>query len=464
MKRITSLFLTFAMLFSLGNCLAGCEENAMYNNTPIPNDTPNHNSTPSDPASIGENKAQPPTLQELTSTGEIPYSNYCSTIFESNLYGNYSEYFDTELFLYVYNDKYGYADESGNIVIKEQFDEAGLFSENKAFVKKDGIWSVIDPTGNLLHTLSNFESADPNVWSSTLFQNGVAVMAEKVFTADLNILKIYALTADFKLSVATIEDAAGLTEMKTINTPEFSGVLTYNKIIGTGDHAYTLYNTEGTVIWTVTADGNKVLEKYNKSTRCTNGRGPTYHLNPFIVQAGYINVPNEDGSWGLLDLQTKEYLIDCTYEYVGALSEGLIAVSSYGKWGYVDANGVTQITPSYGFTTDFRNGRAFVVTMEGLPCVIDTTGNVVAEYNVDWPVTNYRVFRPSSDSDITVVTYGYYAYDEPRRSGKLLALTKRDVYVFDNYGNVLLHRGECKDLYVSDDFLFVDQEKMYKIA
>lgn len=400
---------------------------------------------------------KPPVLEEISNTGDIPYSYYSKSLYDSNLYGDYSEYLETELFLFKYNDKYGYADEKGTVLIKEQYDKAGFFSENKAFVNKDGVWSVIDTTGKILYTLSDYVDSYHSKWDSTLFQNDLAVMVEEV-PGDYNPwdLKLFVLTSDFELSVIDI-DVENHVEARVINTPEFAGVLTYyltserDTSADTGykyTDVYVLYDTQGNIVWTVSDRNRSVSEKYINGSKYFVGGNSTGHLNPFSVREGYINVPNADGQWGLFDIKNKEFVIECSYEYVGGISEGLIPISNYGKWGYIDRDGNVQIQPTYSFATDFGNGRAFVITDNNSPVIIDANGEILAEYNLSWPKSNYRIFRPSAKSDITVITHE----------------TSDDIYVLDNYGNMLVSRSDCGDLYVSEEFVFVDHTDMYKIT
>lgn len=458
MKRAIALIISLVLTVS---CFVGCSDNQktatgdngegdMSGMVEMPDDT-------------SGTTLNPPVLEEISNTGDIPYRYFRESVYNSNFYGNYSEYFEDELFLYCYNDKYGYADEKGNVLIKEQYDEAGAFSENKAFVKKDGVWSVIDTTGKTLYTLSDYVDNVYCEWDSTLFQNGLAVMAEKVPVDYRHYdLKLFVLTSDFKTSVVDI-DAEFNVEARVINTPEFAGVLTYyltSKSDASSDTGYTytdiytLYDTSGNVVWTVSDANQSVSDKYNAGSKHSYGENSTFHLNPFSVREGYINVPNADGQWGLLNIKNKEFLIECSYEYVGGVSEGLIPISNYGKWGYIDLDGTVQIQPTYSYATDFGNGRAFVITADNSPAIIDVNGEIVAEYSLNWPKSNYRIFRPSAKSDITVITYGNRAY-----SGGA-----KDIYVLDNYGNLLVSRTDCSVLYVSDTFVFVDQTDMYAIT
>ncbi len=57
---------------------------------------------------------------------------------------------------------------------------------------------------------------------------------------------------------------------------------------------------------------------------------------------------------------TIETVIDCRYENAKNFSDGLAAVQSGGKWGYIDEDGSMVIAPAYDFAGDFSEGVAVV--------------------------------------------------------------------------------------------------------
>ena len=63
---------------------------------------------------------------------------------------------------FVENQKYGYKDKDGNVVVKPQFFEATDFSEGLACVKKGktGLWAYIDTTGRTVIP-ARFRQAKP---------------------------------------------------------------------------------------------------------------------------------------------------------------------------------------------------------------------------------------------------------------------------------------------------------------
>lgn len=71
------------------------------------------------------------------------------------------------------NDKYGYIDYSGKIIIKPQYDEVSFFSEGLAAVKIIDKWGFIDSSGKMI--------IKPQFDNVGNFEEGLACFMEKKF-------------------------------------------------------------------------------------------------------------------------------------------------------------------------------------------------------------------------------------------------------------------------------------------
>lgn len=74
----------------------------------------------------------------------------CQTIFAQN---------DSTLFVIKKNDRYGYIDRNGKVVIEPRFRRANDFSEGVASVREDGLYGFIDPSGKFI-TAEKYDYAD----------------------------------------------------------------------------------------------------------------------------------------------------------------------------------------------------------------------------------------------------------------------------------------------------------------
>ena len=82
--------------------------------------------------------------------------------------------------------------------------------------------------------------------------------------------------------------------------------------------------------------------------------------------------------WGCVDAAGRD-AIPFKYEAVGMTLEGLTAVKSNGRWGYVDKAGAVVIQPSFLYAWDFEHGRALVQFDDKTKGLIDPAGKEVSK-------------------------------------------------------------------------------------
>ena len=81
---------------------------------------------------------------------------------------------------------------------------------------------------------------------------------------------------------------------------------------------------------------------------------------------------------GYVDTHSEQTLIPFKFEDAGQFSEGLAAIKSNGKWGYIDQTGSIVIEPRYELAGSFTSGLAEIV-IENQAGIIDRAGDVVIE-------------------------------------------------------------------------------------
>ncbi|MBQ8001620.1 MAG: WG repeat-containing protein [Ruminococcus sp.] len=449
MKKLVA-FLLVVVLF----CFSACGENNAVNNTDVDTYGDSVNLT-----QTTEYEERETFLTEITSTGQIPYDKFNhSSWYDSYTNNDYADYFETELFRFYYDGKYGYCDEYGNIVLNENYDQAGVFSEDKAVVKVDDEWKVIDINGNVLTELP--EGYAYEYWN-VLFQNGKLFAFEKAYVRQAYI----GLSGVYDLNVITVDDKMQTHEFtidggeeltyRAINTPEFSGVLLnychFNKDTLEYDYDYKLVDCSGNVIWQqVIPDNNFVSDKVdNVLGNMMYFRNAMWNtpLRTFIAKNGYMNIVDENKKWGLIELATGEVVLPCSYDYVGAFSDDVVPVCSYGKWGYADVSGNFVLNPSFSYTGEVTNDRAFAITSDDTCCVIDKAGNIVANYSITLDEKVNLVYPFSEETGLAVIIKGY---------------DRDSACIISDTGELLLSSQDFNGLYFSDDFIFMDSQ-MYRI-
>ncbi len=386
MKKFFYLLLIAVFLFSLTSCTL--KNKSIGDEDDVQGGVDNISESDKSESSV-----QNITLEEVYSTGEIKYNDFYMDFYADDEIDWFDTDFD-DLFKYKYNDKYGYADAEGNIVIKEQFDRAGKFSEGKAFVKKNGKWEIIDTAGNVLKTFSE----EIEIKSEAYFKNGKAIFSHDYsFDGQPEVIIII----DEKYNVSSIELPSN-TDIKIFNTPEFSGIA-YSNWFTVDGRIYTLIDYTGKEIWKVKYNNIKYNEEAFMKEYCNAlGRYACFSLNAMMINDGYMNIINEDGKWGLLDVKTGNVVLECKYDYVGIYSDGLLPVCSYGKWGYIDIQGNEVLKPSLNYTEAITNGRGLNFE-DGSINLIEKNGNVICTYDINSTKKVYNISPFSKKKGLTFV-------------------------------------------------------------
>lgn len=327
------------------------------------------------------------TLVEITSTGQIPYDKLHTNTIEHGLKTT-----DTDLFPFEYSSKLGFADANGNVIISEQYDDVKLFSEEKAFVQLNGEWIIIDTNGKELYKVPKNYNKSLSSAENIGFKNGKAICIYTSANSPSYYISVLIINSDLSTSEVQIPTNARL-QYKIINTPEFAGIVTYNNYVeydtsGVRNDkiAYRLFDLSGNEIWGTEASYDSLASKIEQF-EYKKAIAPNYSFNvleSINVENGYINIFDKNFKWGLMNLSTKEIVLECNYDYVGSYSDGLCNVCSYGKWGYVDLNGSQKTEFKYNFTEKFVNGQALVITEDNAFCIIDKTGNVCFDCGISF--------------------------------------------------------------------------------
>lgn len=273
--------------------------------------------------------------------------------------------FDDGLAIVSKNDRYGYVDTAGKLVLPLGYTHAVPFRNGRAVVGKDGKYALIDRAG---HEVTPFE------WDGLGNVNdGVAVGWKKTQEGPRSYALVdtlgkvtpleYARCSDFRNGLAV----AGVGELtvEQVVRPGISGTL--DKITFTGKCGY------------ITPDGVMAIPVQFDDAKPFDDDG----LAPVGMQGKYYI------KWGFIDREGK-IVIPCNYYSVGRFERGLAVVSkvvSGGKlaYGYIDSTGKEVISCRYDEATPFKFANAWVGTeQEGEMSyqLIDAEGNTVLPYTV----------------------------------------------------------------------------------
>lgn len=323
------------------------------------------------------------------------------------------------------NDKWGFLDLSGNVVIEPIFDRAGDFSQGRAAVLFGGTIGYIDTSGKIVIPCKYD-------WSSG-FLNGFATvkLAGKYGFIDLDGNEIVPIKYDFVFSFvngfAIVNQGGTLTEKgflggkfgvidtlgKEVISPKYDYIHSYkmvyfqqkNQLLAEVVRASKVLIEDGNLILMnhqvglINADGKEVLPlKYGEINFTNDGQvwamkeGRWGMLDQFgkkmtpfkYDESPYAQTEIEgpdsvvlirveaNSKYGFINLKGEE-VIETIYENLFDFSQNLIAMQLEGKWGFLDFKGKVVVPFIYDKVQPFSDGIS-QVELSGESFTIDLTG------------------------------------------------------------------------------------------
>ena len=252
----------------------------------------------------------------------------------------------TKLYPVRVQDKWGFINPTGTLVIEPQFDYAGSFNEGLAKVEINEMNGFINTTGDYI--------VKPIYQYAGHFSEGLAEVMN-----------------DMKRGFV---DKSG-----TLAIPlQFDGVWSF-------------------------ADG-LVRISMNKQYGYADRHGVTI-IPPQYTQAGHFGnglaCVQKGEKWGFIN-PSNEWVIEPQYDEAKSFTEGLAAVKTGEKWGYINPLGTFVIKPRFEQAYFFNEGLA-VVQEDGQQSYIDTSGKIVI-------TGHYDLIMPFSEGRAVVVKNYRYGY------------------------------------------------------
>lgn len=264
--------------------------------------------------------------------------------------------------------KYGYIDKTGEIVIPAVYDEAVDFSEGLAPVKQNGKWGFINPDGE---TVVDFTYIYDKIYP---FSGGYAVIMRdnkygyidrtgKVrLTCQLNAAR------SFSEGFAVVQwDDGGKWDLlnKSLLPAGPSG---FEKMSDISEGFATVQGKDGR--WTFAGPSDTSFTflpsmKYDGVDMLSDGLAAVW----------------TDGKIGFINKEC-EVVIPLQYENAARFSDGFALVQQGGKWGVIDKTGKEIVPFQYDDAGSFVDGFA-PVKLNGKCGYINTTGKVVVPFQYD---------------------------------------------------------------------------------
>ncbi len=266
--------------------------------------------------------------------------------------------------------KEGYIDSSGQLVIPFRFDQARDFSEGLAAVgfgefglhgTGDHHWGFVDMQGALVIP-AQFREARSFAEGLALVQNEENKWGFIDHSGKLVIPYQFTFANSFSEGLACVQigerygfiDPSGKVVIAAqFNSPSgFQEGLAVVRVRGKTVSPYGLFSGP--------LGGKQMyIDRTGKPLIKLADNIETAH--PFSEGLAAIEVKKADGYLygGYLDKKGK-IVIEPQFGHVSAFSEGLALILLHGKWGYIDQTGAVQFKTDFGLAESFHNGLARV--------------------------------------------------------------------------------------------------------
>lgn len=289
--------------------------------------------------------------------------------------------------------KYGFIDKHGEFVIKPEFQFAQSFSEGMAAVCVESSWGFINKKGELI--------IEANFAGVKSFCEGLAcVYHEKKYgfintKGNFEINPVFDQAGNFSegLAYASIANSRlwGFINHKGnfVISPQFSFAEDFSEGFATirlgGNWEYSgdgeefltggkwgMIDKRGRIksgfLCTDFQDLNKSVALVKKDSMSSLMQFSDGEIAEFVSIKklsfqGILRRIRINKKWGFINNDDK-LIIENIYEEAGEFCEGLARVKFMGKWGFINEDGAFVVDPKYDFVSEFTNGLSKVNLMQ----------------------------------------------------------------------------------------------------
>lgn len=253
--------------------------------------------------------------------------------------------------------KWGFIDKTGKVIVPIIYDKVCDFNEGYAAVTKDNKLGFVNKSGDIVIPLSY---GDPNHYDKFKFSEGIAIVVTGAIGDDELVYKAIKTDGSVVFNLK-YEYAKDFKEgMLAVATGGYWGY-------GGGYYLACSYN-DGK--WGFIDNAGREIVS------------PTYdYVGDFNEGIAFVA---KDGKFGAINKSGK-VVVPIIYDDISNASQGLILVKSNNKWGYVDYTGKVVIPLKYDEACDFSEGLA-TASNNGYWGAIDKKGNTIIpfKYNNLW--------------------------------------------------------------------------------
>lgn len=300
------------------------------------------------------------------------------------------------------NGHWGFIDEKGKLVIAARFDEVRDFIEELAPVRIGRKWGYIDTSGRM--------AIEPQYQSAGEFHQGLARIHlwSKVactsgrFTSDDAPLYAFHLLEDDRSDLPGCFPEGGkfgyidktgkvVIEPQFFVAQDFSEGLAAVRIEETSESKYGYIDRTGHIV---------IAPRFHQAGPFSDG------LAAVETSARIVGNQVVDIAWGFID-KTGVLKIPDRYDFAGNFSEGLarVAIKLGVSMGYIDRDGKMVIPARFTQVWDFSEGLTVVCT--GACFYLDRSGSaVLRDFRAWWPFSDGLAVTGFKDSQVYINKQG----------------------------------------------------------
>ena len=257
---------------------------------------------------------------------------------------------EPQLFHIVVDNKWGFIDKVGNLVVETHFDDVGRFLEGMCSVKLENNWGFINSKGETVinpcfEDVGDFREGMAAVKSDEKW-GFIDTEGELVISPQFEVVK----GAGFKegLAAVRVDEKWGFidTEGELVISPQFHGMdCEFNEGLAS---VISVEGPEGYSWIYINKFGQPVMERvFDMAT--------SFHGGVAFVQL--------DKKWGMIN-RSGEFIVPLSLEWVPdswhGFSDGLTKVRVSELYGFLDGTGKYVINPQFAQAEDFSGGLARV--------------------------------------------------------------------------------------------------------
>ena len=331
------------------------------------------------------------------------------------------------------NDKYGFIDKTGEVVINPRFDQAGPFYDGLARVSINNKYGYINKRGDLVvdfqfdHVTDFLEGQAGVCVNDESFSQGLRCgiinkegeIKKELATDFLNISLQQGLTPFLDYDTKENKKGSGDWGFKDANNkivipPQFEAAYGFSEglaMVLNADNKYGFIDETGKIIiepqYEVCGSGGNGFFKEGLAIVATSseeaGRGkcgvidkegnwvvkPTFkHVAPYSEGLAAVWIKDNDSDkWGFID-KKGNMVIEPKFDIVNNFHEGLASFEDKGKYGFIDKTGEIVIPVQFDYADNFHEGLTHVKKGDKFG-FIDKSGKVVIGFQFDF-VSNFN--------------------------------------------------------------------------